>query len=73
MDFSKSKRKMTVEAAITGSESFIFWHLDDQFIGQTQLIHQLELQPEVGKHVLTITDEDGTTITVQFEIQGKES
>ncbi len=72
IDFSKKRRKMTVEAAITGSESFIFWHLDDQFIGQTQLIHQLEIQPEVGKHVLTITDEVGTTITVRFEVQGKE-
>ena len=72
IDFAKKRRKMTVEAAITDSESTIFWHLDEQFIGQTQLIHQMELQPVVGKHVLTITDESGTTITADFEVLGKD-
>ena len=72
VDFTKKRRKMTIEAAITGSESTIFWHLDEQFIGQTQLIHQLEIQPDVGKHILTITDELGTTITARFEVLGKD-
>jgi len=72
VDFTKNRRKMTIEAAITGSESTIFWHLDEEFIGQTQMIHQLEIQPEVGKHVLTISDESGITISAQFEVLGKE-
>lgn len=67
-DFSGSRRSLTLEATSTDSETTLFWHLDDQFIGQTNLIHQFEVQPTKGLHVLTITNEDGQTQTIRFEI-----
>lgn len=70
LDFSQSRRSMTVEAASSAPESTVFWHLDDVFIGQTQRIHQLEIQPESGQHILTITDLSGQSRSVSFEVLG---
>ena len=49
----------------------LFWHLDDNFIGTTQRFHQLELNPTIGKHVITIVDEDGNSVARNFEIMKK--
>lgn len=46
----------------------IFWHLDDEYIGTTINFHQMALSPSPGKHVLTIVDENGESISRQFEI-----
>lgn len=46
----------------------IFWHLDDRYIGSTQGLHQLALQPEKGKHVLTLVDDLGNALVQHFEV-----
>ena len=46
----------------------IFWHLDENYIGTTKLIHQTEILAGPGYHVLTIVDEDGNTIKCSFNI-----
>jgi penicillin-binding protein 1C len=46
----------------------IFWHLDQQFIGTTNYIHQKALNPSPGLHVITLTDEHGNTLKRQFTI-----
>ncbi len=46
----------------------IFWHLDKKYIGTTSYIHQKELNPETGPHVITITDEFGNTLKRRFTI-----
>jgi penicillin-binding protein 1C len=49
----------------------IFWHLDNQYIGETMEIHQLLFKPSRGKHQLTAIDEDGQKRTVKFTVVGK--
>ena len=49
----------------------IYWHLDDEYLGETTRIHQMELVPEEGKHVLTLMDELGNEKTRSFEVIGK--
>jgi len=46
----------------------IFWHLDNQFIGTTSYIHQKELSPSIGQHLITLTDEHGNTLKRLFTI-----
>ena len=71
VDFSEKQRKVIFEATHRNSSSTLFWHLDDQYIGQTSEIHQMEFQPAVGGHKLTIMDENGSKKTVNFEMLGK--
>lgn len=50
----------------------IFWSLDDGFVGTTENFHQLALDPVVGKHIITLVDESGASISRQFEILDKD-
>jgi len=46
----------------------IYWHLDEEYLGETKDIHQMEMEPEKGKHLLTLVDEDGYKISQSFEV-----
>lgn len=58
------------EAAHRSINTKIYWHLDDEFIGETKEIHQLALNPSIGKHKLMLVDENGIAVTVKFEAIG---
>ena len=49
----------------------IFWHLDDQYIGETKDFHQIAVNPAPGKHQLTLVDSNGNTVQVGFEVLEK--
>jgi penicillin-binding protein 1C len=61
-----SKSEVVFEAAHRKPSITIFWHLDDTFIG-----HQTGLNPEEGKHLLTLVDENGETLYKSFEVVKK--
>lgn len=49
----------------------IFWSIDDEVVGETTHFHQLALSPSPGKHILTITDNRGNSVSRSFEIIAK--
>ena len=59
------------EATHRGIHTTIYWHLDDQYIGETKEIHQLALNPSIGKHKLMLVDENGIALQMKFEAVGK--
>jgi penicillin-binding protein 1C len=59
------------EAAHQVPSKTIFWHLDNEFIGFTQDIHKLSIQPPPGDHTLTIVDEDGAAISTSIMVIGR--
>ncbi|MEI7979973.1 MAG: penicillin-binding transpeptidase domain-containing protein, partial [Bacteroidota bacterium] len=63
--------KAIFEVAHKYAQTKIFWYLDEAFIGTTQRYHQMELAPKQGKHALTVTDEIGNNLHVNFEILGR--
>jgi penicillin-binding protein 1C len=46
----------------------IFWHLDGNFVGTTRGTHKIALSPSRGIHKLTLVDENGETLTRDFEV-----
>ena len=46
----------------------LWWHLDGSIVGETTLVHSLRLAPAAGKHVLTVVDDDGESVTLSFTI-----
>lgn len=52
--------------------SLVYWHLNNTYIGQTQSLHELELNPPAGKHTLTVVDENGNRLALDFEIVAKD-
>lgn len=47
----------------------VFWHLDNQYIGETQHFHKKEYAPSKGKHTITAVDENGNSISRTFTIK----
>lgn len=60
--------KLVFEVAHRNPETEIFWHIDNEYVQTTNHFHQLEIQPELGNHVLTIVDKNGETITKSFSV-----
>ena len=48
----------------------VYWHMDNEYMGETREIHYMEFNPSVGKHRITLVDEAGETVTRMFEIVG---
>ena len=46
----------------------LFWHLDDDYLGETRDFHEMALQPAPGRHSLTVVDGEGNTVSVTFHI-----
>lgn len=64
----ETEGKAVFEASHNDSEAVIYWHLDEQYIGETIGIHEMEVQPQVGEHILKIVDADGFETSVSFSV-----
>ena len=56
------------KVAHRNSETMVYWHLDNRFIGTTAQVHQMALSPSQGMHRLTLVDQNGERITISFEV-----
>ena len=57
------------QAVHRDSAATLYWHLDDTYLGETRLIHQMRLSPAPGKHTVTVVDGDGNSISVGFTVK----
>ncbi len=63
-----SEGKVVFKAAHRKADASLYWHLDNEFIGETRNVHNLPVRPSQGKHVLTVVDQSGDSRSVHFEI-----
>ncbi|HOU68384.1 MAG TPA: penicillin-binding protein 1C [Paludibacteraceae bacterium] len=68
IDIDGKKSEIIFEVAHHDKDATLYWHLDEQYIGSTYQFHKKGIDAEVGKHILTITDNQGNTINKKFEI-----
>ncbi|NDV69835.1 penicillin-binding protein 1C [Dysgonomonas sp. 25] len=47
----------------------VFWHIDNEYIGETRNFHKKEYTPAKGEHKLTVVDETGSSISMKFLVQ----
>jgi penicillin-binding protein 1C len=73
IEISGVRGKAIFTATNRKANSKIFWSLDDDFIATTTNFHQIAVSPQPGFHILTIVDENGESISKQFEIVNKEN
>jgi penicillin-binding protein 1C len=52
-------------------ETIVYWHLDDNFLGTTSSIHDMEISASAGEHTLTLTDEMGERLVRKFKVVSK--
>ncbi|TVQ12964.1 MAG: penicillin-binding protein 1C [Balneolaceae bacterium] len=67
-----SMGRAVFEAAHRQPGTTIWWHLNNSFLGETNGIHQMSLNPHPGEHTLTLVDVAGETLVHRFRISGRE-
>ncbi|MEH6450323.1 MAG: hypothetical protein V7765_16735 [Oleispira sp.] len=65
---SGARTRMVSELAHQYAASHVYWYLDQQYLGKTQQIHQMEMAPGLGKHELLVVDEAGNQQILGFEV-----
>lgn len=71
LEIDGKRGQVIFNAAHRKSDSRIFWHLNNDFIGETAHLHQMALTIESGRHRITLVDETGMSLTHYFEILAK--
>ncbi|MCF6365659.1 MAG: penicillin-binding protein 1C [Bacteroidales bacterium] len=71
VDLDGKLGKTVFEAAHRNKKTTIFWYVDSKLVGKTIKIHQIELSPKEGEHILTLVDEKGEKLIKKFEITGR--
>lgn len=67
-ELNGERGKAVFEIAHRQPDLNLFWHLDEQFLGTTKNHHKMELAPDAGKHKMTLVDENGESITWEFQV-----
>ncbi len=49
-------------------QTTIYWHLDQEYLGETRDLHQMALAPAPGTHTLTLIDEHGEFLERTFTV-----
>jgi penicillin-binding protein 1C len=57
---------MLPEIAHRRRNATVYWHLDNNYIGMTDYLHQTEIRVGEGEHVITAVDEEGMTVSRKF-------
>ncbi|MFO7756424.1 MAG: penicillin-binding protein 1C [Bacteroidales bacterium] len=70
LEHDGSRGRIVFEAAVRDREEKLFWHLDDRYMGETQLIHQMGMAPVPGEHVLTLVDSRGNRLVKTITVLG---
>lgn len=71
IDLAEKKSRAVFEAVHRQRDTTLFWHLDEQYLGQTTTFHKLEINVAAGKHRITVVDEQGNRLTRTFEVLQK--
>lgn len=72
-DFGGKSQRVVFEAVHRTPGEKIYWHVDGDFLGVTQQIHQKELYVKEGRHRLTLVDGNGNMLQQTFRVVGKEA
>ena len=64
-----TRGEIIFEAAHRQNEAKLFWYLDENFLGETQQIHQMGISPPAGSHTLLIIDEKGNSLESKLRIE----
>jgi penicillin-binding protein 1C len=71
IDFDGKLGSTIFKVAHRNPETKVYWHLDNAFVMTTKTFHQIAITPSVGKHKLTILDENGNRLEQLFEVLQK--
>ena len=70
-ELSGRKGKVIFRASHRNAKSKLFWHINDEFIKETSVFHEVALDIPVGWHKLILVDELGVRLERWFKVLDK--
>lgn len=70
-DLDGKRSRVVLKAVHRDTNARLYWHLDDEFIGETRVFHDREVSLEPGLHKLLILDQQGYQLQRNFRVLGK--
>lgn len=64
------KQKLVLEASHSYEKQKLFWHLNEKYLGETELFHSMELSLDPGQYELMVMDIDGNFDIQSFSLVG---
>ncbi len=61
---------VVIKIAHKNPKSTLYWHLDDTYLGQTKSKHEYPIVTSIGKHTITVVDNNGNTIKKNINCVG---
>ena len=62
---------VVLKVAHRNSSTTVFWHLDNEYLGETTFVHQMTIQPNIGKHKITLMDKEGNMLQKWIYCMGR--
>ena len=67
-NFNGKQNDVILKVALRNPQCKLYWYLNNQFIGNTQDIHELGIIPKPGKYKITVMDEFGNEKSCRIKI-----
>jgi len=72
MDLDGKRSRVVLKAVHRNPAAQLYWHLDDEFLGETKIFHEREAALQPGVHKLLVVDKQGYRLERRFRVIGKE-
>ena len=70
VDLDGQRSRVVLKAIHRDPEARLYWHLDDQYLGETAVFHDQAVSLEPGMHQLLLLDRDGNRLQRRFRVLG---
>ncbi|MFP9114039.1 penicillin-binding protein 1C [Flavobacterium sp. RHBU_3] len=71
-NFAGEVQPVIFKAAHTNPKAKLFWYLGNEYLGETQTFHEMQVRAGTGNYYLTITDESGNEAKRFIKIEAPE-
>ncbi|MGC4029517.1 MAG: penicillin-binding protein 1C [Steroidobacteraceae bacterium] len=68
VDLDGRRGRAVFEVAHRDADATVYWHMDESYVGETRVTHQLVADVTPGAHSLTVVDDAGRRLTRRFEV-----
>jgi penicillin-binding protein 1C len=68
IELNGEKGSAIFEATHIKKDAMLYWHIDNNYVGLTETIHQIKVSPSKGIHTLKIIDTKGNMVSQKFKI-----
>jgi penicillin-binding protein 1C len=72
VDLDAERSRTIFEAVHRDPGATVFWHLDQDYLGQTREFHTWAMDPPPGRHTLLLVDDRGERLEHEFEVLARE-